>query len=358
MCKEHDKLRISVIVPAYNAEKTLARCVDSLLAQTHTDLEILLVDDGSTDGTAEICLAYAAQDARVRVLRKENGGVSSARNAGLAAARGELIGFTDADDYCAPHMYEELARTLTHTHADISQCDHRTVSLSFQASGEEERPAVDIGQIRRYSAGEAVKSLLAQHSFHPYAPLPVTFVVWDKLYKREVLTGVRFDEGIHMGEDTLFVAEALLKAGTVSVTSGQGYFHVYFPDSLAHSTGYAKVRSHLQLPDAYAEKILRLLPALAAEVLGARAYMYVAIYNRLLGERESFSGEERAALTEDLRSRFRGLKADAHYKAVDSKLRTAIFCALHLPFVNQILARLFRARRARQNRALAPPTQA
>ena len=103
---------ISVIVPVYNVAAWLPRCVDSILAQTYENLEILLVDDGSTDGSGNICEEYAKKDTRIRVLHKENGGLSSARNAGLDAAAGAYIGFVDSDDWIAPEMYAELRRTL------------------------------------------------------------------------------------------------------------------------------------------------------------------------------------------------------------------------------------------------------
>lgn len=99
---------ISVIVPVYNTKAYLERCIDSLLEQTYRDMEIILVDDGSTDGSGEICDSYAARDGRVRVFHKENGGSSSARNLGLDNARGDYIGFADSDDYVDPDMYERL----------------------------------------------------------------------------------------------------------------------------------------------------------------------------------------------------------------------------------------------------------
>lgn len=99
---------ISVIVPVYNTKAYLGRCVDSLLRQTYRDLEIILVDDGSTDGSGELCDSYAAGDERVRVFHKENGGSSSARNLGLDKAAGEYVGFVDSDDYVDPDMYERL----------------------------------------------------------------------------------------------------------------------------------------------------------------------------------------------------------------------------------------------------------
>ena len=101
---------ISIIVPVYKAEKYLSRCVDSILGQTYKDLEVILVDDGSPDGSGVLCDAYAAKDSRVRVIHKENGGVSTARNVGLDAAGGDYISFVDSDDYVDPDMYEKMVK--------------------------------------------------------------------------------------------------------------------------------------------------------------------------------------------------------------------------------------------------------
>ena len=99
---------ISVIVPVYNVEQYLPKCVDAILAQTYGNLEVILVDDGTPDGSGRICDEYAARDNRVQVIHKENGGLSSARNAGIDIARGEYLGFVDSDDCIAPDMYEKM----------------------------------------------------------------------------------------------------------------------------------------------------------------------------------------------------------------------------------------------------------
>lgn len=114
---------ISVIVPVYNAEKYLRRCIDSVLAQTYTDFELLLIDDGSIDKSGEICDEYARKDARVRVFHQENGGVSSARNLGLDNAKGEWITFVDSDDWVVDNMYEEMLAQLESAQAEMAYCD-------------------------------------------------------------------------------------------------------------------------------------------------------------------------------------------------------------------------------------------
>ncbi len=113
---------ISIIVPVYKVEKYLKKCVDSILAQTFSDFELILVDDGSPDNSGRICDDYAKKDARVRVVHKQNGGLSSARNAGIEVAKGKYLGFVDSDDYIAEDMYELLYKAIIKEEADLSIC--------------------------------------------------------------------------------------------------------------------------------------------------------------------------------------------------------------------------------------------
>ena len=125
--------KISVIVPVYNAEKYLHRCVDSILAQTFTDFELLLVNDGSKDTSGEVCDEYATKDSRVRVFHKENGGVSSARNIGLDNAKGEWISFVDSDDWLNVNMFQEMYDCAILTLADAVYCD---INMVFKDYGQ------------------------------------------------------------------------------------------------------------------------------------------------------------------------------------------------------------------------------
>ena len=118
---------ISVVVPAYNIEKYLGRCLDSILAQTHKNLEIIVVNDGSADGTGAVIDEYAEKDVRVKAVHRANGGVTSARLAGIANATGEFIGFVDGDDFIEPDMYERLLKNALENGADISHCGYKMV---------------------------------------------------------------------------------------------------------------------------------------------------------------------------------------------------------------------------------------
>lgn len=120
-------MKLSIIVPVYNVEPYLRRCVDSILNQTFSDFELILVDDGSPDSCGAICDDYAARDRRIKVIHKANGGVSYARNEGLDIAQGEYIGFVDSDDYIHPKMYEILVGVIEREQVDLVQCGYQRV---------------------------------------------------------------------------------------------------------------------------------------------------------------------------------------------------------------------------------------
>ena len=113
---------ISVIVPIYNVEKYLEKCIESILAQTYTDYELILVNDGSTDGCYEICQKFSKRDVRIKLINKPNGGLSSARNVGIDNSKGDYITFVDSDDYISKYMLQELYRGLCENEADIAMC--------------------------------------------------------------------------------------------------------------------------------------------------------------------------------------------------------------------------------------------
>lgn len=182
---------ISVIVPAYNIREYLPRCLDSLLAQTHRELEIIVVDDGSTDGTADIADTYALKDPRIRVIHKENCGVTAARLRGVAEAKGDWIGFADGDDYCEPEMYGRLLENAEVYGADISHCGYRMVFPSH----------VDW----YYNTG---KTTVQEGKRGLYELLDGSFVepgLVNKIYRRDLFAGMEdwMDKSIRINEDLL-----------------------------------------------------------------------------------------------------------------------------------------------------------
>jgi len=212
---------ISIIVPIYKVEPYLRKCVESILAQSYTNIEVILVDDGSPDDCPKICDEYRAKDSRVVVIHQDNGGVSAARNAGLDAAKGEYIGFVDGDDWIEPDMYEVLFHVITASGADIA--------ASYDCIDDYAPPKMNEDQYVVFSSGEAMANLLDNRN---------DFIsVWGKLYTKEVIKNIRFIPTVAVGEDVVFETEAIIKSQKVSFIDYQSYHYFVHNDSAAHMLG-------------------------------------------------------------------------------------------------------------------------
>lgn len=184
---------ISVIVPVYNVAQYLSQCVSSILSQDYGDLEVILIDDGSTDASGEICDQYAAKDSRVRVIHQKNGGAAAAKNAGLRLASGDYLAFADSDDYLEPGAYGFLMKTLLETNADAVQ-----------------------GSFREVYRNRAEEQHIQEETLEGYDYLlrfPKDFscaLLWNKLYRRAIFDGVSFEEG-HKIDDEYFTYQGFLQ---------------------------------------------------------------------------------------------------------------------------------------------------
>lgn len=211
---------ISVIVPVYNVEKYLTRCVESIRKQTYSNLEIILVDDGSPDECPRMCDQFVRDDARIKVIHKPNGGLSDARNAGIEAASGAYIGFVDSDDYIHPKMYMELWKSLKAEQADIAVCGVKKV---FDGSGD--MPDQSGNTARVYSGREAVANIFEASMYLQ------SVVAWNKLYRRELFSDVRYPVGkIHEDEFTTY--ELFYKSDKVVYNTGIYYYYYQRADSI------------------------------------------------------------------------------------------------------------------------------
>lgn len=207
---------ISIIVPVYNVEKYLNKCVDSILNQTFKEFELILVDDGSPDNSGAICDQYAEKDSRVRVIHKENGGLSSARNAGIEVAEGKYIGFIDSDDYIAEDMYELLYNNIIKENADLSVCGIYDVY--------EGKQVVEKKRIRATAtAMEAMVLIFEGNNISVHAV--------NKLYKREIFEAIRYPLGKYH-EDSFVIVDILDKCKTVVIDSVQKYYYVHRAESI------------------------------------------------------------------------------------------------------------------------------
>ena len=208
---------ISVIVPIYKVEAYLARCLDSILAQTVSDFELWLVDDGSPDACPAMCDAYAAQDARVHVIHKENGGLSSARNAALDQMTGQYVCFVDSDDYIPHDALETLYAALTETDADIAVGNMMSVNEQGETA-EFYFPARE----RTVLDGEEILTTLNQ----PCAP--------NRLYQARLFSALRFPEG-RLYEDVFVYHKILAQTKRMVLTGKTAYYYFLRSGSIMHS---------------------------------------------------------------------------------------------------------------------------
>lgn len=218
---------ISVIVPVYNVAAYLPQCMDSILSQSYEALEVILIDDGSTDGSGALCDAYEKKDPRVRVIHQKNGGAASAKNAGLRIATGEYLTFVDSDDFLEPGAYLFMVSTLESYGADVVQSGFRNVFTDLQ----EERIAQD--PLREYEAIEYLRRYTSDWT---------CALLWDKLYKRALFEGIFFEEG-HIVDDEFFTYQGVMNAQKI----------VFAPNVIYN---YRKRKSSVMLSPTSAQRIV------------------------------------------------------------------------------------------------------
>ncbi len=214
--------KISVIVPIYKVEAYLDKCIQSLVDQTYSDLEIILVDDGSPDRCGEICEEWAKKDTRIRVVHKANGGLSDARNAGLAVATGEYIGFVDSDDWIEPRMYELLYAAMQETGAQIAECTRENFSDTTPATPFE----AEVPEGQCYSAEQALAELIGDGDLRQ--------TVWNKLYCAELVKNKLFPVG-KINEDEFWTYRVFGEAECIVRIEAALYHYYQRDDSIIHT---------------------------------------------------------------------------------------------------------------------------
>lgn len=220
--------RISVIVPIYKVEQFLSRCIDSLLNQKYNNFELILVDDGSPDRCGVICDNYAEKDHRIKVIHKQNGGLSDARNEGLKIATGEYIAFVDSDDWVTTDYLSLMLDTLKETGSDICECD--VLKTTEQATASQNVDVENITEV--YSTIPALQQLICDGVFHQH--------VWNKLYKRRCVEGILFPVG-KTNEDEFWTYRVFGQAQKIVKTNRILYYY-YQRESSIMGSGYSLKR--------------------------------------------------------------------------------------------------------------------
>ena len=253
---------ISVVVPVYNVEKYLEKCVKSICQQTFKEIEIVLVDDGSKDNSGKLCDELAKVDDRIKVVHKNNGGLSDARNVGIKVAAGDFIGLVDSDDYVASDMYEILYRNLIREHADVAVCTayscYEDKVLPYQKAGYETMSGIEF--LGRTLSGDCV-----------------IVSACCKLYKKKLLLDTQFQKG-RLYEDAFILGELFSKVDKVVVEYSPKYYYVHHAGTITTNSYTAKNKDYIKAYEINKKIVQNLCPKYmeAAQYRLFRAYYELA----------------------------------------------------------------------------------
>lgn len=291
---------VSVIIPVYNVLPYLAEAIDSVINQTYEDLEIIIIDDGSTDGSGDICEEYAQNDSRIRVVHQENKGLSSARNIGLDAMTGEMVVFVDSDDACRPDYVEAMMKAMNRDNSDLVVCRftvHNTTGKMKRSERDRLYPTADKGIYTRIDA----LRLAADGTINPG--------VWNKLYKSALWKDIRFPEG-HVYENVDTTYRVVNLCSTVCVIDEPLYMYrkrqgaITEVVSAKNVNDWLMARSHFEdfikenIPDAFSDEHLR-------RFYRSRLNQMISFYVSLSKQ----DGDEEKTLSGELRKRFIELRS-------------------------------------------------
>lgn len=210
---------VSVIVPVYNVEKFLCKCINSIINQSYKNLEIILINDGSTDNSTSICHEYKKKDCRIKLVEKVNGGLSEARNFGIDISNGAYLSFVDSDDYIHPQMIESMMSKIIEKDADIIVCGHTIVDINGQIQSK----VRDNNKTYLYNSAKALNLILEDKNINSFA--------WDKIYKKILFKNLRYPIG-RTFEDTAFTYKLFQRAKVVIQLNKSYYYYVNRADSL------------------------------------------------------------------------------------------------------------------------------
>ena len=259
--------KISVIVPVYNVEQYLERCVDSIISQTYTNLEIILVNDGSTDNSGKLCDELAKKDERIRVIHKENGGLSDARNRGIDESESDLVGFIDSDDYIDSDMYEVLLKNLNDTDADLSMC------ALYDVYNNTPEAQVTNKETWKLSSEQAIKMVMEAKI------LSVTAV--NKLYRKSLFTDLKFEVG-KIAEDAFIMIKLLDKCEKIVATNEKKYYYVHRENSITTQKFSTKFLNVIEAYEQNSNIILEKYPKLKDVAQTRMNWAYFYVLDRLL----------------------------------------------------------------------------
>lgn len=266
---------VSVIVPVYKVEKYLHKCVDSILSSTYTNLEVILVDDGSPDSCPQVCDSYAQADARVKVIHQDNRGLCAARNAGLDAASGKYVAFADSDDVVSPFLYEKMVETIEAEGADLAACEYTRKQKDLPVDA-----LPDSGKVHVLQGREALLSVLT------CAPSirNITWTsayIWNKLYLRESIVKP-FREGCLHSEDLQFNWDYIQNNSKLAVISSALYFYRVNEESITETYRNAAAANLAERSFSIVQVNERIAEQIPAEYTELKRYMIARTVNAMV----------------------------------------------------------------------------
>jgi glycosyltransferase involved in cell wall biosynthesis len=242
--------KISVVIPVYNVEKYLQRCVESILNQTFQDFEIILVNDGSKDHSGAICDEYAKKDNRIKVIHKKNARVSAARNDGIKMAKGKYISFIDSDDWIEPDMYQNMIQKAEELYLDIIMCDYKKKSKDYE---EKRSQLIRAGY---YSKDQIKNELFPCLIMFEHLEYPPTISNWVCLFNLNFIktNHLYYDEEIHYDEDSIFGSKVMFNASSFYYLKGHHYYNYFYnPNSTTNTYNENRWNSFLKINDGLKE---------------------------------------------------------------------------------------------------------
>lgn len=331
MSKQIEPL-ISIIVPVYNISKYLERCIHSIIAQSYKNIEIVLINDGSTDNSGQLCDLYKDKDKRVRVVHKTNGGLSSARNTGLSVIKGEYLGFVDGDDFVDKYMYETLLKAMLHNNADV-------VQTGYHHTDEHGR----IADTRTFK--EATYNNLTDMFIAFFEKQNIHVGVWTKLYKSKIFKNIRFFEG-HVFEDYAILPNILNECEKFVVIDGAFYNYAHNPESITRNKVTLDIiKSRFAVP----MYVLNCMENIDKKYIGY-AYHYICIssirgYNKIK-ETDKIDKKTKKKyvirLIDQYKNYFKLYREDAYFRRQKLFKRIKLYVFLINPYFSRLIFYVFK----------------
>ena len=309
---------ISVIIPVYNTGKYLYNCIDSIINQTYKELDIILIDDGSTDGSAEVCDEYARIDSRITVIHQQNSGVSKARNAGIRNAKGDYFHFPDSDDYIDEDCYEYCLKLMNKHGCDIVSFDYYVTYSDHEDE--------------KHFSG-SVYGLFDVENSHRAVLQGIPFAC-NRIYSKNSISGLMFDETIFRGEDSLFVHQAIEQSEKCFFDKRAMYHYVQSEESAVRGKFRSVQLTGMKLYDVYKEFYEKKYPNLWKIFLSGTLHLPITLYYDMYADESDFSSEMKSVYNE-YKTRYKEVRKNVDLP-IKNKIKFAffyispnLFCKIH-----------------------------